>query len=147
MAIEHLGERLFDGQDGLPDGVFELRLGLAGGGLGGIDAPAALFPAFEEARDLGAVGVGVGGALGGEGDVGAVDGEVGVGADGGLDLLGADGAEVGLGGEEGRVVVLRHGDDLLEAEGVRVWRRAACAGRGRGWLRRRRRLRGSGLRY
>jgi hypothetical protein len=47
---EHVGEGGFDGEQGLAGGVFELGLGLRGGSLGVVDAPAALLAAFEEAR-------------------------------------------------------------------------------------------------
>lgn len=88
---DEVGEGRADGEDGLLDSELELVVGLNGGGAGDVESPATLFAALEEARDLRAVRVRVGGSFGGERNVGAAESEVRVGADASLDLLGPNG--------------------------------------------------------
>jgi hypothetical protein len=103
------------GEDGLLHSELELGIGLHGGGACGVEAPAALLAALEEAAYAEGEAVWVVEVLG-LGKVGSVESEVGVLAGGGLDLLRLDGEQVLFGGKQGWVLGARHIDGLLHGE-------------------------------
>jgi len=68
---QHLGEGLFDGEDGLPFRILVLALGDVRGGMSKVKPPAPLLPSLEEAREVGRIGIRVAGVVSRQGHVGA----------------------------------------------------------------------------
>ena len=84
--------------------------------MGKVKPPAALLPSFEEAGDVGRIGIRVAGIVGRQRHIGAAQGQVWILTQTGRDFAGFGGDHVLLPGKKGGVLCAGLGDGLLQGQ-------------------------------